>query len=227
MKQYEKNNYQDGIVIPVRYIGLVAAGSLLILGTVFMSGYFLGKKKAFETFCKTAERDSLADQIFVALCGVADYKESQAPAELDEVVDEQETPVSTHEGPSEVIVQADKVASDVENTIEAVAQQIIVQPQEAVLIQEAQIIHDASESYHAELIGFGTLQGAKRFAQRLEKKQIPVTVNKRVSKTAKGRIVTWYQVVTKPYTNKDELVSLVNIIKQQERLNDVRIVSHC
>lgn len=221
MKECETSNHQDGINIPVRSIGLVSAGALAILVVVFISGYFLGKKSALEKLGKTVERDSLADQIFVALCGVADCKEGPVTTELDdEVVDEQETSIPAREQISEPATQAENAIINVEEVASSHKSDVPGPVQEI-----AESSKDSNERYQAELIGFGTLQGAKRFTQRLEKKQIPVTVNKRVSKTARGRTVTWYQVVTGSYTDKDELVRLVNTIKQQERLNDVRIVA--
>ncbi len=225
MNKYEKDNYssadqvvQEGIVIPARYTGLLAASVVVILVSVFMGGYFWGKKHALEeTFCKSTERDSLADQIFVALCGAADSKDANQSTnndELDEVVEEQETTVLVA-GDSAEAPQVDSHHTDEPTTI---SEEIVEQP---TVSSENKI------PCYAELIGFGSLSGAERFAQRVRtKNHIPVSVKKRTSKTAKGRTVTWYQVVTDQYAEEQELVALVNIVKQQERLNDVRIV-HC
>ena len=203
-----------GFVIPSRVVGFVIAGMVVLLFMAFMTGYFWGKKKALETFCRGTERESLADHINAALYGGFEYKEATTPSEIDEVVDEQESDVTSneteHEGKS---VSPSSVESKVE-------------PEEISNQNIEQVTSGNPEQYHAELIGFGTLQGAKRFAARLEKKQIAVVINKRVSKTAKGRVVTWYQVVTPTFNNKDQLIELVNSIKQQERLNDVRILAN-
>lgn len=231
MNKYEKNNYQsderstqEGIMIPARYVGLCGASIVMILASVFMGGYFWGKKQALETFCKSTDRDSLADQIFVALCGAADSKDSHQSTnndDLDEVIEEQETTV---------LVAGDSQSPD-QVTVANQSNDQSAQAESAHPISSEKTCHspDSQKAPHyAELIGFGSLQGAKRFAQRIrEKNHLNVSVKKRISKTVKGRTVTWYQVVTEPYANEQELISLVNVVKQQERLNDVRIVNCC
>lgn len=226
MSKYEKDNYpsadqstQEGIMIPARYAGLLVASVVVILVSIFMGGYFLGKKHALEeTFCRSTERDSLADQIFVALCGAADSKDAHQSTntdELDEVVEEQETTVLVA-GDSTAMAQSSNISSDAPT----------ITPEEASEQPDLSSSENKTPCY-AELIGFGSLSGAERFAERVRtKNHIPVSVKKRTSKTAKGRTVTWYQVVTGSYAEEQELVALVNIVKQQERLSDVRIV-HC
>lgn len=78
--------------------------------------------------------------------------------------------------------------------------------------------------YYAQLAGFSSLRPAEAFVTRLNKKQIPVLIKERTSKGAKGRLVTWYQVVTEPYEDQDALNSVVAILKKEEKLHDVRIV---
>ena len=63
------------------------------------------------------------------------------------------------------------------------------------------------------------------FAQRLQQRDVPVEVKNRHSKTAKGKKVTWYQVVTASFSNKDELEKVVDEVKERERLKDVRILT--
>lgn len=78
--------------------------------------------------------------------------------------------------------------------------------------------------YYAQLAGFASLRGAEAFVDRLNKKQIRALIKERVSKSAKGRPVRWYQVVTEPYEDQDALNSVVAILKKEEKLHDVRIV---
>ena len=78
--------------------------------------------------------------------------------------------------------------------------------------------------HYAQLAGFSSLKNAEAFVVRLNKKQIPVLIKERVSRTAKGRSVTWYQVVTEPYEDQDALNSVVDILKKEEKLHDVRIM---
>ena len=78
--------------------------------------------------------------------------------------------------------------------------------------------------HYAQLAGFSSLRHAEAFVARLNKKQIPVLIKERVSKSSKGRAITWYQVVTEPYEDQDALNSVVAILKKEEKLHDVRIV---
>jgi len=85
--------------------------------------------------------------------------------------------------------------------------------------QEPQIV------FYAQLVGFGTSKKAKQFVERLAKKGTNVHMRERMSKTARGKKIRWYQVVTEPYTEKNELIALVEKVKRDERLHDVRIVT--
>jgi len=107
------------------------------------------------------------------------------------------------------------------------AGQQVEQPKESVEVVEVSPVEptDPQESYYAQLIGFGTSQAANRFVQRMEKKGISTQIKVRKSKTANGRVVSWYQVVTEPYSDKNQLTQLVEKIKKEEKLNDAPIVT--
>ena len=85
--------------------------------------------------------------------------------------------------------------------------------------------HIPSTRYYAQLIGFGTSRAAERFVKRLTQKGVIVQTKKRVSKTAKGRTIVWYQVVTPPYADKVELETLVFQVSKEEKLKGVRIIT--
>jgi cell division protein FtsN len=78
--------------------------------------------------------------------------------------------------------------------------------------------------YYAQLAGFASLRSAEAFVTRLNKKHIHALIKERASKSAKGRSVRWYQVVTEPYEDQGALNSVVAILKKEEKLHDVRIV---
>ena len=59
----------------------------------------------------------------------------------------------------------------------------------------------------------------------MAKKNIVSEVKKRISKTAKGKVISWYQVVTPTYSDKVELEALVAKLVKEEKLNDTRIVA--
>ena len=95
--------------------------------------------------------------------------------------------------------------------------------QEVAIEEEGQQV-SAEHTYHAQLAGFGNKESAQRFAQKLIKKKIPVIVNAVHTKTNRGKSITWYQVVTESYSTKEELVALVEQLKETERLKDPQIV---
>jgi hypothetical protein len=80
-------------------------------------------------------------------------------------------------------------------------------------------------AYYAQLVGFGTVKKANQFVDQLEKREINAHVRERKSKTARGKVISWYQVITEPYNDKNALIALVEKIKEQEHLHDVRIVT--
>jgi hypothetical protein len=51
-----------------------------------------------------------------------------------------------------------------------------------------------------------------------------VIVKKRVSKTARGKTVAWYQTVTGEFDNEEKLLEVLNLLKQKEHLKDVKII---
>jgi len=94
--------------------------------------------------------------------------------------------------------------------------------------QESAAVSEPSESnevFCAHLVGFGTSKKAKQFVERLAKKGITVHLRERTSKTPRGKRICWYQVVTDPYTDKNALIALVEKVKRDEHLHDVRIVT--
>ncbi len=110
----------------------------------------------------------------------------------------------------------DQEAEDIHETIQ----------QEEPLVFQDHAVSDQldgnQDSYYAQLIGFGTRQAAEQFAQRVGH-IVGVQVDERTSTTPKGRMVTWYQVVTKPFASRDLLSDTVDRITKQEKLKDVHI----
>lgn len=78
--------------------------------------------------------------------------------------------------------------------------------------------------YYAQLAGYTSLTRAEEFAKRATQKGVPVLIKERTSSTAKGSPRIWYQVVTEPYEDQDALNSIVAILKEEEKLHDVKIV---
>ncbi len=98
-------------------------------------------------------------------------------------------------------------------------------PAEAHSAHARKDAQQAKPSYLAELIGFGSLSSAQAFVDRLEKKGIKVSIKKRDSKSARGKLVSWYQVVTQPYDSHENLMRVVDVVKRDERLKGVHIIT--
>lgn len=77
--------------------------------------------------------------------------------------------------------------------------------------------------YQALLFG-GTKKEVEQFAEKMNEKDFPVEVRRRVSTSKKGAQYIWYQAVTKPLPNKQVVDTMVDKIKKYGRLKKVRIV---
>lgn len=92
--------------------------------------------------------------------------------------------------------------------------------------QAAAPITQAGKWYTAQLIGFGSERTADQFVKKLARKGVSeVVVAPQTSRSSSGKKRTWYQVVTKPFADHQQVVALVDRIKQIEKLHDVRIVA--
>ncbi len=110
------------------------------------------------------------------------------------------------------------IVSEPENVIDGTVEVVIATDPVVTDIQ-----NETTQQFYAQLIGFGTEKAAQKFVQKLQLKDIETFVKKRISKTAKGKTIYWYQVVTSPYDNKEQLITLVSRLTKEERLSGVRI----
>lgn len=195
-----ERNECKGLCVTNRSVSLALAGALLCLVSVFLVGFFVGQRSATQQFIDRAGQGAFADHIYAAMCGLSGATEQQedaANAEGGETSDEG---------------QAQEAA-------EAVA---VKEPE--VVNEEAEVSESGSECY-AQLIGFGTAKAAQDYVSRLKKKGIPVFVQKRHSRSAKGRLVTWYQVVTEKFRDEEKLQALVARLKEEEKLQGIHVVA--
>ncbi len=84
---------------------------------------------------------------------------------------------------------------------------------------------EINTEYYAQLIGFSKREAAIDCVDKWKKKGFDVQIKKRESKTAKGKTIYWYQVITQRYTSKKELEHVVELLKKQEKLKDVCIIT--
>jgi len=184
----------EGLFIPNRQLSALVAFLFLLFFAVFMTGYFLGKKKVVEQFTQEIRQDAFADQVYTNVVSAHTHDESSSLHD-SLVMHREEAPVTL---PS---INQDFTELSVENNNEPIAH----------------------ERYYAQLIGFGTEKAAHLFVKKLATKGIETEMKKRASKTAKGQISYWYQVVTLPFTDKNELSVLVNKLAKEENIKDACI----
>ncbi len=239
MSLYERNTPNDtqqdscacmskyGFTLSARSMSWLVSGALLLSFFIFITGYFLGKKKATEEMVQTFVHESLSDHIYASMCSMYEYKGVEGQEEPDEAL------CCSCDGDVEQFTrrECDPACEQTEAQVCEPAVEKVTQNNErhAVAAREEQESSLAAvvpaAVYKAQLIGFGTLRSAQAFSRKLERKGIITTVKRRRSKTAKGRLISWYQVVTKPFDRKDILEKLVERLKQEEKLHDVRIVT--
>jgi hypothetical protein len=179
---------------------------LLLVFIAFMIGYFLGVKYTTDEFVTQIRQETLADQLLVSSAG------SAAGASGSE---QEPTTVAT-------APEAESVSGEVMvQTSATVPTEIVAQVVPPVVTETTQ-----AARYSAELIGFGTKTAAQEFIKRVTTYN-PVTLElkERHSKTARGKVIKWYQVVTGKYEQKQELQKQLDTLIKKERLQDIKIVA--
>lgn len=81
-----------------------------------------------------------------------------------------------------------------------------------------------TQAYVAQLVGFSQLKRAQAFVERLKNSGIITRIVTRKSVNGAKKMV-WYQVVTEPFVDRQELEFLVQRLKQSERLKNVKIIT--
>lgn len=192
-------NASNCLLLSMRQLSFVVAANIILLFTTFILGYFWGQRYAVEQFVDKIDNNSFADQISSSLFSL--QKNNRIP--------------------EDIMQSADMTTIEQSHCGKEVDQQDMTHIVHNVTANKPTI---SSTSYYAQLIGFGTLKAANHFVNRLQQKNIPVEVKKRVSKTARGKKIIWYQVVTKKYSDKSVLEKLVAILKEDEKLKDPCII---
>jgi hypothetical protein len=190
-----------GLYVPNRQLSFIVAGLLFLFFATFMAGYFYGKKNVVAQLGEKAQQELFADQVYSSM--LINQKEDMQPISESVLI-------------TDAIDLSESIPLDVETKFEQIAVN-----EKAELCE--QISKIAPAGYYAQLIGFGTEKAAHSFVQKLSKKGIDTEVKKRSSKTAKGNISYWYQVVTTVYTDKNRLTELVERIAKEENIKDATI----
>lgn len=170
----------QGLFVPNRQLSFIVALLFLLAFSIFIAGYFLGKKKMVEQFTTKIQQEAVADQIYTTMIT------SPVPSTQEQL------PIGLVSNNSEQEINEQEMIEVVETT--------------------------SHQLYYAQLIGFGTEKAAQGFVKKLDAKNIETEIKKRVSKTAKGNVSYWYQVVTTPYADKNDLSAVVNKIVKEENI---------
>ncbi len=209
-KNSEKNictcSNKKGLCLDKHQASRLVALLLLIACFVFVAGYFWGQRTAIDQLLNSVERDSFADQIQYSMCSMYDQKDDES-SEPDAVSGDEET-----EQTDAQLASTQESASDTTPSTYAA---------EAVKPASQK---EAHKKWCAQLAGFGTEKQARNLIARLEQKKINVELRKRHSRTARGKMVPWYQVVTRTYDSRQALDEVVTKISKYEKIRGIQIV---
>lgn len=78
--------------------------------------------------------------------------------------------------------------------------------------------------YYAQIAGFGHQKTAEKYAQQLKNRGFKVHVMKRISRSARGRSVSWYQVVTDDFHDIHEGERVISLLRVQENLRNIELI---
>ena len=214
-----KTSCENGITISKRQASILVALFLFLALTVFIIGYFLGKKSMLDSLTNNFEQEiEQFDQFSPNNMREVARKTAQFGQIMKEDFDKVDASGSMREFAFDDSQQQEVAEKPV------VAEALPVEPAAKLAFEEK--VSEAPIKAYAQLIGFGSKQTATAFKNRLAKKKIEVKIKTRTSKTAKGRKRTWYQAVTPVFTSFEELEKTIKKIQKLEyiRTKDINIV---
>lgn len=176
----------ENLIISPRDLYYGVAALLCAALFIFMSGYFLGKKRVLEELAAQYDDESFADKVYQSFASLADASGDDAAS-------------------------AEGEASEGEETADQAATPAAEQSQQKATLEKPALEHAS----YAQLCGFGTKQAAELYVDRVKRRGITVTIVERKSVSKKGRAIVWYQVVTQ-VMDKPELEELVQKLKKDD-----------
>lgn len=185
---------KNHLIISKRAASITLAVLILIGVFCFIAGFFWGYRHASSDLQSNLNKVSFSDQI--------NYSTNQPLVKADN-----ENIVIADNEPQELTADATVVNVEVLSTANELDQ----------------LTNAAGQKYYAELIGFGHLRPAQVFVDKMQRKGYPIIIKNRISKNGKGKTVNWYQAITENFEDRAKLVNLIEIIKKNERLKDIKI----
>lgn len=190
-------DHKNQLVFDAKQTSWIVSALLLLLFFVFMIGFFIGKHHALEQFSETLDQESIADKIYSSLYATYEGKPGTDPLQAD-----------IQDPLPEASCKQDSESEDHETDD--------TEPPKAV---------EQKLKYYATLIGFGSKPSAEKYAERLTKLGYAIELKLCKSVTSKGRLIHWYQILTKQYESRTELEALVATLKKREYLNNISIMT--
>lgn len=215
---HKNQNNQAGLFIPHKQTTWLTAIFLLAFSVCFLLGYFWGYKCAVDSFLITTEQESFADKINYSLYTMNDLEIGEFETKEEDTNGSDGTDASDQleDEHKETDFASEEQNENNENSAcESLAQ--VVEEIPASMTKMSKV-------YVAPLAGFGTLQAAQAFAKRIQTIDPYVVVKKRVSKTARGKTVAWYQAITGEFASEEDLQRVLDQLRQKEHLKDLQVI---
>ena len=216
---------QNGIYITKKQASVTAA-VLVVLGLLlFIGGYFWGKQSVIDGFTQKTSQESFNDQVdyLLTMQSFAAKNGSVFPAETEtENEDEKENKV-------EELLKSLPDATEERDTVK----KNVISPKaaQAKVAQSKSVEKETKEpkvgKHYAALAGFAKKSSADQLVARLKKRNIPVEIKNKMSKSASGKAKkAWYQVVTKSYDSTRDVQRIVDKVLMFEKIKrtDIKIV---
>ena len=201
---------KQGLFIPNRQVSWLVVSLFCFCGISFMLGYFWGHKRAIDRFVAKLEEESFADRINYALYTMNDRDSSEFEQD-----DESTNGNEEQEGVGEESAPEQEDVTEVEEiSVEETA------PTQPDKIEQNKQDKTEQKVFFAPLAGFGTLQKAQEFVQKIKNIEPRVLVETRVSKNTKGRTITWFQAITGEFTSKQELETVLKRLRKEAHIKD-------
>ncbi len=202
----QKNTQSDQLVIKRNQLSRITALFLLGAFFIFLSGYFLGKRKAVESLCEQREQEAFADHLHHA---------------VSILYPPQQLTIETYEAPDDRNTVPYRGKDSLKTTDE---HQNMVQDQKT-----DKQIDEPIHWYKALLTGFGSRTAAQSYVNKLKKYGINTNIIKHASTIAASnlknrRVINWYQVATDDFESKDRLGEHIKRIKRIAPIHDAQIV---
>ena len=189
-------------------------GILFFIGLlIFISGYFLGKKKILQEMADQHNNECFANKMYNSIVALSeDFESEPESSSIENITIQKNNNQNNYKDNSDPNIQVKTIPKEEEKS--------------QLVIEKTNTNKAGSEKKiaYAQLCGFGTKKGADRYQQKLIDRAIEVTyVVEKTGTSKKGLTKKWYQVVTAPMDHA-ALIDLVEEIKKYDTLTDINIV---